>query len=166
MSSVASQALRDKLRKMTTVCACLNARRLARLLTQVYDHTLRPAGVRSTQLPLLATLGLRGTTTLTHLSDAVVMDRTTLTRSLALLERKRWVKISAGADLRTREVSLTPSGWAVVQRAMPLWDEAQAQVGSVVGEAGAKRVLAHFASTVDQMKRRAGASARTKKRRV
>lgn len=166
MSSVATQAQRDKLRQMTTVCACLNARRLARQLTQLYDQTLRSAGVRSTQLPLLATIGLRGATTLTHLADAVVMDRTTLTRSLALLERKRWVKSSAGADLRTREVSLTRSGWAVLQQAMPLWDKAQAQVATVVGETGAKRLLANFASTIDQMKRHARASARTEKRRV
>lgn len=149
---------------MTAICACLNARRLARLLTQLYDQTLRPAGIRSTQLPLLATIGSRGATTLTQLAEAVVMDRTTLTRSLTLLERKRWVKSSSGADLRTREVSLTPSGWAVLGQAIPLWDEAQARMAGVVGEAGAKRLLAHFASTVDHMKRPERSSARTRER--
>lgn len=142
-----------KLREMTTLCACLNARRAARLISQLYDATLRPAGVRSTQLPVLATIGWLGSMTLTALADAVVIDRTTLTRNLLLLERKGWLRSSAGADLRTREISLTPRGWELLRRAIPLWDKAQARVAAMLGEAGANRLLADLVRAVDQMKK-------------
>lgn len=153
-----------KLREMTTQCACLNARKVARLLSQSYDAALRPVGIRSTQLPLLATIGLRGPLALTELADAVVIDRTTLTRSLALLERKGWVRTIAGADLRTREIRLTPRGQDVLRRAVPLWDNAQARATAILGEARAERLLADLATTVDQMKKPGRASAGARQR--
>jgi DNA-binding MarR family transcriptional regulator len=141
-----------KLREMTSQCACLNARKAARLLSQWYDAALRPAGVRSTQLPLLATLGLRGPLGVTELAEAVAMDRTTLTRSLRLLERNKWVRSVSGGDLRTREISLTPLGREVVRRAIPLWDMAQAEVVARLGDGGTQRLVTGFAKAADRMK--------------
>jgi DNA-binding MarR family transcriptional regulator len=141
-----------KLREMTSQCACLNARKAARLLSQLYDAALRPVGVRSTQLPLLATIALRGSLTVTELAEAVVIDRTTLTRSLLLLEQRGWVRSTAGEDLRMREINLTPSGREVLRRAIPLWEKAQALVRTSLGGGLADRIVADFASTVGKMK--------------
>jgi DNA-binding MarR family transcriptional regulator len=143
-----------KLREMTSQCACLNARKAARRLSQLYDAALRPAGVRSTQLPLLATIGWRGPLAVTELADAVAMDRTTLTRSLALLERNRWLRSAAGGDLRTREISLTPLGREVVRRAIPLWEKAQAEVVALLGDGGTERLVAGFARAVQRIETR------------
>jgi DNA-binding MarR family transcriptional regulator len=148
-SSPAGEAA--KLREMTSQCACLNARKAARLLSQLYDAALRPAGVRSTQLPLLATIGLRGPLTLTDLAEAVVIDRTTLTRSLVLLEQHGWVRSAAGEDLRVREISLTSRGREVLRRAIPLWQKAQAQVVALLGGGLADRLVADFATAVGRM---------------
>lgn len=145
-----------KLREMTSQCACLNARKAARLLSQLYDAMLRPAGVRSTQLPLLATIGLRGPLAVTELADAVAIDRTTLSRSLALLERNNWVRSAAGGDLRTREISLTPQGRDVVRRAIPLWEKAQGLVVAMLGDAGAERLVTDFAVATDRMRNLGG----------
>jgi DNA-binding MarR family transcriptional regulator len=141
-----------KLREMTTHCACLNARKAARLLSQLYDAALRPVGVRSTQLPLLATLGLRGPLTLSELADAVVIDRTTLTRSLLPLEQHGWVRSTPGDDLRMREISLTPRGREVLRRAIPLWQQAQTRVMTSLGGDLADRIVTDFAATVEVMK--------------
>jgi DNA-binding MarR family transcriptional regulator len=141
-----------KLREMTSQCACLNARKAARLLSQLYDGALRPVGVRSTQLPLLATIGLRGSLTVTELAEAVVIDRTTLTRSLLLLEQHGWVRSTAGDDLRMREISLTPRGREQLRRAIPLWQKAQTLVRTSLGGGLADRVVADFAATVEKMK--------------
>jgi len=118
----------------------------------MYDAALRPSGVRSTQLPLLATIGLRGPLTLTELADAVVIDRTTLTRSLVPLEEHGWVRSAAGDDLRMREVSLTPRGREVLRRAIPMWDKAQATVVALLGGGLADRLVADFATAVDRMR--------------
>jgi DNA-binding MarR family transcriptional regulator len=145
-----------KLSEMTSQCACLNARKAARLLSQLYDAALRPAGVRATQLPLLATIALRGPLGVSELAEALAIDRTTLTRSLALLERKKWVRSSPGGDLRTRALSLTPKGQDVVRHAIPLWEQAQALVVATFGKAGAGRIVADFALAAKEMKELAG----------
>jgi DNA-binding MarR family transcriptional regulator len=141
---------------MTSECACLNARKAARLLSQLYDAALRPAGVRATQLPLLATIALRGSLGVTELAEAVAIDRTTLTRSLGLLERKKWIRSAPGGDQRTRELSLTPRGQDVVRRAIPLWERAQAQVVATLGRAGAARIVGDFALTANRMRELTG----------
>jgi DNA-binding MarR family transcriptional regulator len=141
-----------KLREMTSECACLNARKAARLLSQLYDAALRPVGLRSTQLPLLATIGLRGSLTVTELAEAVVIDRTTLTRSLLPLEQHGWIRSTAGEDQRMREIRLTPRGREVLRRAIPLWQKAQTLVKTSLGGGLADRIVADFAATVDKMK--------------
>lgn len=64
------------------------------------------------------------------------MDRTTLTRNLRPLERRRLVRIERGPDRRQRFMSLTGAGRAAMERALPLWQAAQSRM---VGRGGAER---------------------------
>ncbi len=57
-----------------TACTCANLRRAARMVTQVYDKALHPAGLKATQFTLLATLSKREDLPLTRLAEALVMD--------------------------------------------------------------------------------------------
>jgi DNA-binding MarR family transcriptional regulator len=118
-------------------CLCLAARRAARTMTRAFDRHLRPHGIRVTQFTLLTMLELKGPTPLTELADALGMERTTLTRNLALLEAERWVDSRADADdARTRIIALAPKGRAVVADALPAWRKAQAQAAMSIGSAG------------------------------
>ena len=63
-------------------CACANLRKAARVVTQAYDKALKPTGLRATQFTVIATLATEGDAPLTRLAEALVMDRTTLTRNL------------------------------------------------------------------------------------
>ena len=123
----------DKCDFMLATCACLNLRKAARAVTQVFDHALQPSGLRSTQLPVLVTLALSGSTTITQLAEELVMDRTSLTRLLKPLESAGLLEIMPGEDRRTRGVSLTDRGKETVANAMPLWEKAQAYVLERVG---------------------------------
>ena len=67
-------------------CACLNVRKAARAITQLFDEVLQPTGLRSTQFPLLVTVALLGEAPVTQLAEELVMDRTTLARNLKPLE--------------------------------------------------------------------------------
>src|SRR4026208_379603 len=79
-------------------CLCLASRRAARTITRAFDRQLRPYGIRATQFTILTTLELRGPTPIGELAEALGMERTTLTRNLALLEAERWVEIRADQD--------------------------------------------------------------------
>ena len=85
-------------------CACFNLRKAARAVTQLYDDALRPAGILATQLPLLIATGRLERVTISQLAEAMVMDRTTLTRNLRPLERDGLVRTKPGKDRRVREI--------------------------------------------------------------
>lgn len=117
----------------TAACVCGRLRRAARALTQLYDDTMAPAGLRITQFSLLRTLARNGPRRITELAALALLDRTALSRNLEPLAAEGLVRIAAGRDARTREVSLTRAGKAALARATPYWRRAQVQVARQMG---------------------------------
>lgn len=118
---------------IATECACLNVRRTARAVTQLYDRTLAPLGLRATQVTLMVALERAGPVPFTRLAEALGMDRTTLTRNLAPLQRDRLVSLRPGPDRRVRLAALTDKGRASLAAAVPLWEEAQRRITGALG---------------------------------
>jgi DNA-binding MarR family transcriptional regulator len=130
-------------------CACFNLRKAARAVTQLYEAALAPSGMRATQFSVLTALALVDSAPLSRVADGLVMDRTTLTRNLRPLARRGWVRIEAGdEDRRERYLSLTRSGRAALDRALPLWQQAQARLHAHVGDARWGRLLADLQGLV------------------
>ena len=69
-----------------------------------------------------------------RLARSLGLDRTTLTRNLKPLEREGLVASSPGKDQRVRLLRLTEAGQRTLQRAYPLWEEAQAKVVKALGQ--------------------------------
>lgn len=137
---------------MLTTCASLNLRKASRLVTQIYDKSLQPSGLRSTQLPVLVTLATDGPTTITNLADELLMDRTSLARLLRPLEIAGLIEIVPGKDRRTRGVSLTDQGMEAVAEAIPLWEEAQAFVIDRLGRKRWRDLLEQLSVAVNLVK--------------
>src|ERR1700731_5000056 len=91
-------------------CACQNLRRVTRVVTRIYDHELRKAGLEITQFGLLTALAATGEANQKRLSAGFAMDSTTLTRTLGLLRKQGWVQVKRGKDRRARLFSLTRKG--------------------------------------------------------
>jgi DNA-binding MarR family transcriptional regulator len=117
-------------------CACFNLRKAARAVTQAYDDAIAPSGLRTTQLSVLVGVSLAGGAPLSRLASHLGMDRTTLTRNLQPLERRKLIRGERGEDQRERRFRVTDAGQAVLDRAVPLWQAAQARL---VGRFGAAR---------------------------
>ena len=115
-------------------------------MTQLYDDTMAPSGLRITQFSLLRTLARRGPTRITALAGAALLDRTALSRNLEPLVALGLVKIQPGRDARTREVALTRAGTAALQRAMPYWKQAQREVARKLGEPRIETLVGLLAS--------------------
>jgi len=118
--------------KWQSSCVCLNLRRAARAISQTYDEALAPSGIKITQFSLLRAVERNEPVAISALADELDLDRTTMARNLAPLERKRLLALAAGSDLRVTEVRLTPKGRAVVARALPLWQSAQAEIAGLL----------------------------------
>ena|SRR5437867_8856018 len=106
-------------------CHCLAARRHARAVTRLFEEKLRPHGLRATQFSVLAALALMGPTPVKELAETLGLERTTLTRIGALLERNGWVSTARSEDARERPFRLTGAGRRKLERAFPAWKEAQ-----------------------------------------
>ena len=115
----------EKFALMVTTCTCLNLRKASRAVTQRFDEALQASGLRSTQLPVLVTLALIGTTTVTSLAEELLMNRTSLGRLLKPLVARGYIEILPGEDKRTRVLSLTGKGRHTVKNAVPMWEAAQ-----------------------------------------
>ena len=111
-------------------CVAQALRRAARRVTRRYEAALRPVGLTMGQFTTLAALARPEPVALTALADALGMDRTTLTRDLAPLERRGLVASGPSReDRRVRAIVLTDTGRALLREAAPLWREAQAESG-------------------------------------
>lgn len=106
-------------------CHCLAARRHARAITRLFEEMLRPHRLRATQFSVLAALTLKGPTPVKELAETLGLERTTLTRIGAVLERHGWVSIVQSNDARERPFRLTGAGRRKLESAFPAWKEAQ-----------------------------------------
>lgn len=124
----------DECLEMGKTCACYNLRRAARAVTQVFDAHFDEIGLRATQFTVLAALAWSGQTppTVTVLADVLVLEQSSLSRNLAVLERKGLVKLVPGEDRRERIVTLTRGGRTALAKGYPLWKKAQATIAEAV----------------------------------
>jgi DNA-binding MarR family transcriptional regulator len=117
-------------------CGCANLRRAARAVSQVYDEELRAAGLTIAQFTLLQVLSQVGEVTQGGLGRILVLDSTTLTRTLGPIERKGWVRRRTGKDRRSKRIVLTAAGHSRFRSAIPAWNRAQRLLRARVGRRG------------------------------
>jgi len=128
--------MHDQVPPPSLPCTAFRVRSLSRRITQLYDDTLAPCGLRSTQFSLLA--HVRQTRagrspSVTELADRLRMDRTTLTRNLRPLLAAGLVALQGSADARRKAVVITPAGEAAFREARELWKQAQQRVRTLGG---------------------------------
>jgi DNA-binding MarR family transcriptional regulator len=92
--------------------------------------------LRTPQFTLLRALNLAPGISQKQLAELLEIDSTTLTRTLAHLRRKGWLRSEAGIDRRALRLSLTPRGQRELQRVLPYWQAAQRRLRQALGETG------------------------------
>jgi DNA-binding MarR family transcriptional regulator len=115
-------------------CSCLALRQATRHVTQFYDEYLAPSGLRTTQFSILSKLKGLGPVTINALARELVMDRTTLGRTMLPLERDGLIRIEDGtADRRSKQLTLTQAGASRLRLATRRWTEAQEEFERAIG---------------------------------
>ena len=117
----------------TGYCASFNFRKTARAVTRLYDAALEETGIRSTQFAILVGIAKNQPVSIGRLGDLLVIDSTTLTRSLRLLQKEGLLAISNRAAMRQRFLTVTPKGERVLARSLPAWRKAQERFVAAVG---------------------------------
>jgi DNA-binding MarR family transcriptional regulator len=117
----------------TGYCAAFNFRRTARAVTQLYDAALQESGLRSTQFAILVGIAKKQPVSIGALGGVLVIDPTTLTRSLRLLKKEGLITISDRSTMRQRFLRIAPKGARTLARSLPLWRRAQREFVSTIG---------------------------------
>lgn len=122
-------------------CACATLRRTARLVTQLYEEALRPTGVGGPQFTLLQALKLAPGVSQKQLGEILGIDSTTLTRTLALLRKRGWLRAESGTDRRALRLGLTKAGEKEYERVLPYWQSAQKRLKQALGDSNWNRMM-------------------------
>lgn len=128
-------------------CTAASLRRASRAVGRIYDEAMAPSGLRGTQFSLLIALSLTGETPVNRLADELGLDRTTMTRNLAPIERDGLIESVEGPDRRVRLVRLTQEGQRLLARALPLWEKAQQRVVDAFGRRRWKELMIGLEAT-------------------
>jgi len=114
-------------------CVCTALRKASRAITRRYDERLAQSGMTTPQFAILRTLARAGELPLSRLAEMQVMDRTSLYRTLAPLERHGWVLVSATKQGRARQAALTDAGRAAMAGATDAWTATQDEIIGAIG---------------------------------
>jgi DNA-binding MarR family transcriptional regulator len=120
-------------------CTCLRIRRTSRSMTQIFDQSLKAAGLTINQFGLLANLygvdlARSAGLSIGAIAERLGADPTTLNRTLKPLKARGLVKDQSNpADARVRTVAITEKGKREFLKSIPYWREAQARVEGALG---------------------------------
>ena len=109
-------------------CMCLSIRKASRNITQVYNDEFKGLGINITQFSVLAILAGTGKQTITKVAHQLGSERTTVTRAIAILEKKKFINIVLGADKRERLLAISKKGTEILNLARPHWKSAQLKI--------------------------------------
>jgi DNA-binding MarR family transcriptional regulator len=106
-------------------CYCATVRQAARAVTILYEELLADSGLHATQYTALQVLDSVPNLTTTELAEAIGIDQTTATRTLALVRKSGLAIDTVGHDRRQRRWALTSKGQAQLRKLRPTWEAAQ-----------------------------------------
>jgi DNA-binding MarR family transcriptional regulator len=107
-------------------CLGLRTRLLDRVITQRYDEALRPLGLTTPQLNLLALITVMEPTTAAEVGRRIGIERSTASRNLPRMRDKGW--LAPGRTLK-----LTAAGRRVFRKAFEPWQSIQAEIEHELG---------------------------------
>ncbi len=128
----------------------LQARFLARTVTEVFDEKLRPFGISSAQFNLLSAVNQAGPVTRAQIARLQHLDKSTLTRNLKKIVSEGWIEeVRENADGRSRPIALTDAGKVLLLNGQPAWVAAQAQIEELLGKDSAMALITVAARLVN-----------------
>lgn len=132
---------------------CTNAklRQFMRRVAQHYDTELSQAGLKTTQYSLLSHVEKLGPIRPVDLAASMKMEASTLTRNLKPLVDAGWVTVTAGADARSRLVTLTDAGRTKRAEAKRQWRKAQNGINDLLGMGNVAALHALIDQSMDKL---------------
>lgn len=123
-----------------SACVCNNLKAAARASGRAYDAALAPHGINVTQYAILSNVDRYGPVPQMRLAEHLEMERTTLYRALAILEKRGLLSLTATPPGPAKSVSLTPAGKALLEAARGDWEPLQERFEETFGAEGLQQL--------------------------
>ena len=101
-------------------CTCFNLRKMARVLTNNYNNSLKSHGINSTQIPILALLNIYNQIEISKIAELLNLESSTLRRNSSILIKKKLIKIIK-RDSNGNLLKLTTNGYNKLKEILPIW---------------------------------------------
>ncbi len=125
--------MKERCLNVAQTCMFNKTRAISRYVTNLYANALKDVGVTPVQFSMLTAVQLISNANVNNLSNALMMDRTTLNRNLKPLVRDGFIDIQESTDRRERKISITQEGKEVYEKGYKKWEEAQRELEEVIG---------------------------------
>jgi DNA-binding MarR family transcriptional regulator len=124
----------DMSQRMAKECIAMRVRRLNRVVTKIYDDSLRSLGLHTAQQTILAAISLMKTPTPTDIERRLSLEKSTVSRNVERMRRRGWVEFVPSEDGRSHYLKLTAKGAKLLRESTALWLVAQKRVTSLLGK--------------------------------
>ncbi len=91
---------------------------------------------------------LAGGLPISELAEVLVMDRTTLSRSLKPLVEGGYIDLVEGQDRRSKSIELSKKGTDALLKAIPIWESMQEETMHRLGRKNWKDLMEKLRATV------------------
>jgi DNA-binding MarR family transcriptional regulator len=125
--------------KLNLTCLASTSRRTSRAVTNFFNARMKPLELNVAQFGLLIAIANNPGRTLSTLSEAMLIDESTMARNLGVLERRGLVESEGGRGRGGKQVNLTPEGKSLYTSGIRIWRQANATLESALD---AKQVAA------------------------
>src|SRR5262249_38183184 len=102
----------------------------------LYASLSRCLGLKVSQLNILIVTARLGLARPAQVCDILQLDASTLSRNVKPLQAHGWLEVVPDEDARAQPFRLTPQGRALIEKAVPAWEEAQRQAIELLGSEG------------------------------
>ncbi|MEA4956466.1 hypothetical protein SDC9_17815 [bioreactor metagenome] len=122
-------------------CYCLDMRKASQKVTNIYTNALKPINISVTQFGLLKHIQTLQPINVTDLANEMELDRTTVVRTLKILENRGYILDISEDRKRNRKLILTNNGKSAVNNGTILWSKVQDKFKDFLGEEDLKELL-------------------------
>jgi DNA-binding MarR family transcriptional regulator len=131
MAVESMQAIIDKI---ANECVAVRLRMLNRVVTNIYEDSLRSLDLKVSQMNILVAAARMGTARPIEVCEHLHLDVSTLSRNVERMKARGWLEVVPDKDGRSQPFRLTSQGHELLEKAFPAWRKAQQQVKKVLGQ--------------------------------
>ena len=121
-------------------CLAVRVRLLNRTITGIYDEALRPLGLTIGQLNILVVVAKLGPISPKDVARRLNMEKSTVSRNVDRMRSRGWLTASEGEAGRNQLLEINRKGRSLLERSVPLWEEAQERTKAILGQRGARSI--------------------------